>query len=273
MIDPPLIAKIPDEFSAVKPFLEQNLLPYIAFDCESEGWIDSATDSDLLPPWATKLGGYPYLPKTMDYPKDPETDRFLMFLGQIDCADVPDLQGFNFPKQGLLQFYTGYIVPMGEWGETQHHIRYFPEFSKDPETLITDFSFLAEERSFNNWYDQVYRLSFSIEQDVFFDYRTSTFPTFHPLDEPPELEALWEEFYYEWFYEQSEHMALKGRGKVGGYPEVHSYVPETLENAEGQLLLELDHPDDDGVFFYFFIDPAKLSQADFSEVSSYVVAS
>ncbi|WP_017303407.1 DUF1963 domain-containing protein [Spirulina subsalsa] len=269
MIDPNLIAKIPDEFAEVKPFLENNLLPYIAITCHDQGWI-SGSEPDLLKPWETKLGGYPYLPKGMDYPKDAETNRLLMFLGQIDCADVPELPGFNFPKQGLLQFYTGYIVPMGQWESTQHYIRYFPEISKDEGELITDFSFLAEERSYNEWYDHVYRLSFSLESDVFLDYR-SGFSVFHPLDEPENL-PNWEEFYYEWFYEQEEHMALKGNGKLGGYPEVHSYVPETLDKAEGQLLLELDHPDDDGGFFYFFIDPEKLSQLDFSEVSSYLVA-
>ncbi|MCW6035028.1 DUF1963 domain-containing protein [Spirulina subsalsa FACHB-351] len=271
MIDPNLIAKIPQEFAQVKPFLEQNLLPYIAITCEEQGSLDSACDPDLLLPWETKLGGYPYLPKGMDYPKDEETDRFLMFLGQIDCADVPELPGFNLPKQGLLQFYTGYIPTMGEWRSTQHYIRYFPEVSKDEGDLITDFSFLEEERSYNEWYYDVYRLRFSLENDVFFDYRSSAFKVFHPLDTPEELKSVWEEFYYDWFYEQKEHMTLKGNGKLGGYPEVHSYVPETLESAEGQLLLELEHPYD-GVYFYFFIDPQKLTQADFSEVSSYVVA-
>ncbi|MFH7244169.1 MAG: DUF1963 domain-containing protein [Spirulina sp.] len=272
MIDPTLIAKIPEEFAAVKPFLTQNLLPYIALKCEEIGYLDNAADPDLLNPWESKVGGYPYLPKGMDYPKDEDADRFLMFLGQINCADVPEIEGFNFPKQGLLQFYTGYVVPMGEWGTTQHYIRYFPKFSRDAEDLTTDFSFLEHDRSNDEWFTPVYRLSFSIEQDVFFDYRSSAFQVSQPLDTPEELEPMWEEFYYDWFYEQKEHMALKEQGKLGGYPEVHSYVPETLEDAEGQLLLELEHPDSDGVYFYFFIDPQQLSQATFSEVSSYVVA-
>lgn len=272
MIDPQLIAKIPEEFFPVKAFLEQNLLPYIAIACEDQGWIDRAESPDILLPWETKLGGYPYLPKNMDYPRDAETDRLLMFLGQINCAEVPDLVGFNFPQQGLLQFYTGYVASQGEWQTTPHCIRYFPEISQCEAELTTDFSFLEPERSYNCWYTQVYRLKFSIEQDVFFDYRASAFQVFHPLEVPQDLETIWEAFYYDWFYEQEEHMALRGQGKLAGYPEVHSYVPETLDKAEGQLLLELEHPDDDGVFFYFFIDPEKLSQADFSQVSSYVVA-
>ncbi|MBD2425629.1 YwqG family protein [Phormidium sp. FACHB-1136] len=270
MIDPTLIAKIPEEFAAVKPFLEQNLLSYISLKCEEVGRLDNAADPDLIDPWDSKVGGYPYLPKGMDYPKDEDADRYLMFLGQINCADVPALEGFNFPRQGILQVYTGYVVPMGEWGTTQHYIRYFSEFSRDVDDLNTDFSFLEHDRSHNEWYTSVYRLSFSIEQDVFLDYRSSVFPVFHPLDEPQD--EVWDGFYYEWFYEQEEYMALKDSGKLGGYPEVHSYVPETLEEAEGQLLLELAHPDSDGVYFYFFIDPEQLSQADFSQVSSYVIA-
>lgn len=136
MIDPTLIARIPEEFAAVKPFLAQNLLPYIALKCEEVGYLDNAADPDLLNPWESKVGGYPYLPKGMDYPKDEEADRFLMFLGQMNCADVPEVEGFNFPKQGLLQFYTGYVVPMGEWGTPQHYIRYFPEFSKNAEEVV-----------------------------------------------------------------------------------------------------------------------------------------
>lgn len=270
MIDPTLIARIPEDFAAVKPFLEQNLLPYISLKCEELGYLDDAANPDFLSPWESKIGGYPYLPKGMDYPKDEDADRHLMFLGQINCADVPALEGFPFPRHGILQFYTGYVVPMGEWGKTQHYLRYFPEWSRDADDLTTDFSFLEPDRSNDEWYTPVYRLSFSVEQDVFFDYRSATFPVFHPLDEPEE--EVWNDFYYEWFYEQAEHMELKDDGKLGGYPEVHSYVPETLDEAEGQLLLEFEHPYADGVFFYFFIDPEQLRQANFSEVSSYVVA-
>lgn len=97
-------------------------------------------------------------------------------------------------------------LPNGLYFSTPHHIRYFSEWSKNSEDLVTDFSFLEEERSYNSWYDQVHRLNLSIEQDVVLDYRTSTFQA---LDLPENLQAIWDEFYYGWFYEQDEHMTLK----------------------------------------------------------------
>lgn len=115
------------------------------------------------------------------------------------------------PNFSLLKFCLDDCKALsnGLYFSAPHHIRYFSEWSKKSEELVTDFSLLEEERSYNSWYDQVYRLNLSIEQDVFLDYRTSTFQVFHLLDLPENLQAMWDEFYYGWFYEQDKYMTLK----------------------------------------------------------------
>ena len=44
---------------------------------------------------------------------------------------------------------------------------------------------------------------------------------------------------------------------------------ETVEQAQGALLLELNHPDACDDYFYFFIEVSDLANLDFSKVESY----
>ncbi len=56
----------------------------------------------------SKLGGVPYFPKNMEYPKVLEGNfegRPLKLLAQLNFEKLPHLEGF--PKKGILQFFAG----------------------------------------------------------------------------------------------------------------------------------------------------------------------
>ncbi len=77
---------------------------------------ERAQDSILLnrvwPPGApvvgnSWLGGLPCLPPDMEWPQNNQTGRPLHFLAQVDCADLPTLNGTSpLPRDGLLLFFS-----------------------------------------------------------------------------------------------------------------------------------------------------------------------
>ena len=74
----------------------------------------------------SKMGGVPYFPKNMEYPKVREGEfagRPLFFLAQLNFGKLPKLEGF--PTEGILQFFAGCvdddIYGMENWGETDQN--------------------------------------------------------------------------------------------------------------------------------------------------------
>ncbi len=267
MDTPPLLRNLPAQFEPLRPFLESNLQPYVKIHPGEEvRWLDSDWNGDPLEPWQSKVGGYPYLPQGTDYPTDRQTGEMMMFLMQVNCADLPIIDGFALPQQGILQFYSGLCVPESVLSPEQHRILYFPEITQDKNDLITDFSFLVEFACYQEWYYEIYSLTFSAQQDVFVDAREGYAKTF---DVPEELETLCREF-HEWWYEQDDQETIDRReNKLGGEVESHSYVNETVGEAKGQLLLELGKLFGCSDYFYFFIEANDLVNLDFSKVESY----
>jgi uncharacterized protein YwqG len=233
--------------------------------------VGSSWCHDPLELWQSKIGGHPYLPKGRSYPADRQTGQLMMFLMQINCADLPVISSLNLPKQGILQFYIGLDVAMCELSPEQHRVLYFPEVSQNRNDLITDFSFLEEPASALEWYESVYTLSFSSQQDVFWDVRRQMDDAF---EIPEALQALYEDF-NEWIsdYEDrcSRYAQSQGgrQNKLGGYPELHSIVGETIEGARGHLLLELQHEFNSDDNFYFFIEETDLASRNFNSIESY----
>lgn len=267
MDTPPLLRDLPANFEPLRPFLESNLQPYIKIHfAEAAAWLDSAWNGDPLEPWQSKIGGYPYLPEATDYPTDRETGEMMMFLMQVNCAELPIIDGVALPRQGILQFYSGLCVPASTLSPDHHRILYFPEIAYDKTNLMTDFSNLMEFACEQEWYEAIYPLSFSAQQDVFCTTREGYGKTF---DVPEELNTLCREF-DDWLAEDDAQATIDRRiNKLGGEVETHSYVSETVGDAKGQLLLELNHPDSIDDFFYFFIEASDLANLDFSQVESY----
>ena len=234
---PPLLRDLPTRFEPLRPFLESNLEPYIKIHFGEEAeWLDSTWNEDPLEPWRSKVGGLPYLPKGTDYPTDRETGE-MMFLGQINCTDLPIIDGLDLPRQGILQFYSGLDVAMDQISPEQHRILYFPEVSQNRNNLITDFSFLKEFALKKGWYEEIYPLTFSAEQDVFCVTRDGYSKSFGI---PKELSKLLQEF-NNWLCTEDYQLTIEQRNnKLGGEVEPNAW--ETAQRMEGILLLELNHP-------------------------------
>jgi len=54
-------------------------------------------------PWVSKFRGLPYMPTSMEYPRDPEGNNLAMLV-QINFEEMPPLDGF--PSTGILQFFV-----------------------------------------------------------------------------------------------------------------------------------------------------------------------
>lgn len=264
---PGFLQELPPQFEPLRSFLEAHLEPYIRFTATEVDQLNASDDP--LESWQSKIGGYPYLPKGTSYPSDSRTGQLMMFLMQINCADLPIINSLNLPRQGLLQFYVGLDVAMCELSPEQHRVLYFPEISQDKNDLVTDFSFLLEAASALEWYENIYALTFSLHQDVFWNARQELDKSF---EIPIGLEKLCEEF-DEWISDYEDQCSLQrkhGRvNKLGGYPELHSEVGETVGGTRGRLLLELQHDFNCDDNFYFFIEDLDLANAYFSNIESY----
>lgn len=262
---PQWLRDLPSQFQPLRPFLEAKLQTYIKIQVgERVQWLNSPWETDPLEPWHSKIGGHPYLPKGTAYPTDHSTGRMMLFLMQINCADLPIIDGFSLPRQGILQFYSGLNVPMCELSPEQHRILYFPEISQDRSELIADFSLLSEFAQWQEWYKEIYPLTFDTQQDVFFVDRHGYINTF---DVPEELESLCNDFHV--WLDETEDLGISDQreNKLGGEVEPNAW--ETVEYAQGELLLEINHPDACDDYFYFFIEAKDLVNLDFSKVESY----
>jgi len=153
---------------------------------------------------------------------------------------------------------------MCELSPEQHRILYFPEISQDRNDFVTDFSFLVNFACQQEWYEEIYPLTFSAQQDFFCVTRDGYTNT---PDVPEELKTLSREF-ESWLDDENQEIGSRVN-KLGGEVEVHSYVSETVGDAKGQLLLELNHPEHVDDYFYFFIEATDLANLDFSKVESY----
>jgi uncharacterized protein YwqG len=54
-------------------------------------------------PWVSKFRGLPYMPTSMEYPRDPDGNNLAMLV-QINFEEMPPLEGY--PTTGILQFFV-----------------------------------------------------------------------------------------------------------------------------------------------------------------------
>jgi len=70
----------------------------------------SATRRDNIPITSSKLGGKPYYPRGLEYPRNLDGIP-LKLLAQLNFSELPKLK--NFPEKGMLQFYILSNIYMG----------------------------------------------------------------------------------------------------------------------------------------------------------------
>lgn len=86
--------------------IPQNIATKIDRDIKAR-YNKKCLKGDLIPGkvtiFETKVGGFPYLPKEMNFPKD-ENGEDMRLLVQLKCDDLGYLEGF--PKLGMIQIFT-----------------------------------------------------------------------------------------------------------------------------------------------------------------------
>ena len=258
--------QIPEELESYRTEIERTVKPYIAIK----------TDKRKTSLWESKFAGHPYLPKTMEHPKDAE-GNFMLLLVQLNFGELPPLE--PMPKQGILQFF----IPADDdvmgidfdnmTNQANFRIVYHKTVEKDESLLVTDFSYL-------NGLDAEYfpvpnemGLTFSIchEPVSVADFRMDGM-----LGEDVDLSVMITqgEEEKELFEVYEETFAGDGH-KIGGYPFFTQTDPrdEDDEYEEYEVLLfQMDSDTEADIMWgdmgvaNFFIKEKDLRNLDFSDV-------
>jgi uncharacterized protein YwqG len=125
--------ELPPEIEKLRDTIEATIKPYVEI---------RPTPNAQTTLWQSKLGGLPYFPQGLEYPRSPD-GNYLYLLTQINFAEVPPLE--NFPTQGILQFYIGDDEFYGcdfnnPTQQLKFRILYFPEPKRDVSQIIEKFA-------------------------------------------------------------------------------------------------------------------------------------
>lgn len=269
----------PAKLRPYQTLLENNTKEFIRIKLKETSYSTSLTQS--------KMGGLPYFPQSMKYPKHPETGEVMLLLAQFNFDEIPPLEAF--PTTGLLQFF---ISPDDEYGfnEGGHQVIYHPKL--DDTELINDFGFLTEILTYENLDynffsplsmigEEAYILEFTKDegivnvQDIHFDYLLGD--KGRDLISGEDREETWEFL----------HKTGKADGhKLGGYAFFTQDDPrreDVKKYGQYQLLFQLDSemsqkPNGqrwdkvlwgDAGIGNFFIHPDDLKNLDFSRTLYY----
>ncbi|CAD5121133.1 unnamed protein product [Dimorphilus gyrociliatus] len=253
------MANIPRQLQKYRDVIEKSKLEYVkVIICDEKVKVD-IDDS--------KLGGYPCLPKNIEYPYDSKGNP-LILQAQLNFNEIPTLN--SYPKTGLLQFYLALDDVYGmnfdnPTDQKDFRLIYVKEYDKN--NRQTDFSFVDNHLksssctlpvikqfrlTFEKDYDYVsmqdcrFEKFFGMEYDEFID----KFPSKH--------EEVVEEFF-------------NRRGhKIGGYANFIQNDPRSNSSYKDYIqILQLDSEDDkicwgDVGVGNFFTTEEKLVKLDFS---------
>ena len=257
------------KFKKYEDYFIKTIKPYIKITPE---------DSSNLELWQSKFGGFPYLPKGVEYPKNSNGD-YLYLVAQINFEEMPKLE--NFPDKGILEFFLspnsikGNID--GNFGvdkTSQKDIRilYFSEINKN--NLQADFSFLKP-----------------ITRDNFPDY-SNPFPVIKiyalklEKNYAPISPGDYQFFEYNFFEDKLGDKNYKLRNayvekfnhkssKIGGYPTFAQGDPREFHKYSNEkyiLLFMMGNTREimqgDGIL-NFFIKKKDLFKKDFSNILAY----
>ncbi|MBP9693432.1 MAG: DUF1963 domain-containing protein [Alphaproteobacteria bacterium] len=218
---------------------------------------------DGLPIWASKFGGLPYLPASVEYPKNKDGEP-MHLLAQINFIDMPYLE--PFPRDGLLQFYI----------DTHHH--------------LYGMRFDDEESSFKALYIPN-QGSYLKSQNLGFLKETDEFPmncvhelAFSKQKKPVSMDSPFFDKLYEIydgqfidgveFYELYHTVVESNTNhKIGGYPCFTQQAPDFLLDDQYEVLLQIGYDTHisfgDAGIASFFILKEDLKNLDFSNVIFY----
>lgn len=231
--------------------------------------------------WESHLGGFPYLPLNMEYPKSIRDNQPLQFLGQIHFEDMPFLS--EFPKKGILQFYLDMqSIDLGvdeslDQIQYKHRVLYFPEIIKDVAQLQSADSLMTlskiDEDQRELWIEpSCLKFNLLDQYITFFDYQFA--PMLFERNEVTTSYNYDDIAHAYQHYEQpyTEQFQIEGGHRLGGYPNfLHSTDHRTEFRIEDHILLmQLDTDvglewGDSGIA-HWFIHPEDLKNKNFSRV-------
>ena len=227
-----------------------------------------------VPQTTSKVGGYPYFPQNMEYPKAANGDP-LDFLAQINFSEVPAFE--NYPTSGLLQFFIARDDLYGldfddQFSQKNYRVIYhentdaptiksFPELDAirtndeyySPNMTNAEFEMsFYRDASYVPCYDKEFEKYMGLE----------TWPFFEQFGEKEDL--IWESY--------SEFIYSSGN-KIGGYAFFTQEDPRIYHKdiEDWVLLFQLDSDYEDIMWGDsgvggFFISKEDLKNRDFSKV-------
>lgn len=221
---------------------------------------------DSINIYDNKIGGTPYWPKDMTYPKNSK-DENLYLLAQLNLNKTPSLDGY--PKNGILQFF---ILDDDTYGCNFTSPEEYPSFVYDNykivyhPNIINDSEKLLEEFPTTKKYLPI-EGEYKIEYNLVEEY-------------PPPTDYLFEEYIgdvLDYSDEDSDYIYdsfISDGCKIGGYSYFTQEDPRYNASNEWILLLQVDSSYDDNIKIMwgdggvanFFIEKEKLMELDFSNV-------
>ncbi|MDX8366556.1 YwqG family protein [Cytobacillus sp. IB215665] len=254
---------LPDELEGFRIDIEKTVKPYVQIKAEK----------GVTKIYQSKFGGYPYLPKTMEYPKG-ANGKPMKLLAQLNFEEIPQLE--LMPERGILQFFiSAEVEVMGiefeDLTDPKNFRILYHQHTLNEEALITDFSILESLETDFFPIENELALTFDIDYEPvsLVDFRCyelldDSVNRFQQIDKDNDIE-IWD--VYDSYY---------GEGhKIGGYPYFTQTDPrehETQLQEHTILLLQIDTDDDAGIMWgdsgvaNFFIRKDNLERLDFSNV-------
>jgi uncharacterized protein YwqG len=267
MSETPKLA-LPKELEIYRKQIEGTVKPYIK--------ISASKRKTTI--FQSKFAGNPYLPKTIDYPKD-LNNKPMKLLAQLNFEELPMLEVKEMPKQGILQFFISAeddVMGMDFDDMTSQNnfkIVFHPHVEKDESLLITDFSYMTDLDTEYFPIQDESALTFSVDYEPVFieDYKIDkllgeTVNLSLEVSDGDNMKELWE-IYSDTF--------LGDGHKIGGYPYFTQGDPRGSQKRYTDhdiLLLQIDSDDDNGIMWgdsgiaNFFIKKEDLLNLNFSNV-------
>jgi len=258
---------LPAHLEAYRTEIEATMVPTIKATATSQ-------ETTL---WDSKVGGVPYFPKDMPYPKNTKGTP-MRLLAQLNLSELPSTFS-ELPNEGILQFFLQQDEDDDLYGADYDNLTnqegfkviYHEKVVEDESHLLTDFSFvegLVDELLLPIEPDTEAKLTFSEKQEPvsFCDFRFdnllgNVIPEFITVD--GQEHDLIEEY--------AEHFDSSGH-KIGGYACFTQADPRDEDTSQAFLLFQLDSDTkidciwgDMGVG-NFFISPEDLRNRNFSNV-------
>ncbi|WP_027386365.1 YwqG family protein [Chryseobacterium gregarium] len=241
---------IPEFLSEFKDQLEKYKLETIKINAVP------LADHESLQIHNSKFLGKPYVPKSMEYPKDKQNNPMILW-AQINFAETPEFA--DYPDHGILQFFVS-----ADWFDMDDYKVIFHESTS--EEFQTDFSFLTEDMYEESPIYSEHKLIFKKEteygssEDFRFDMQ------FNGKDH-------WD--FYETLDKAQKKLfdkILSGDGhKMGGYAyftqaDIRDYNEKLKQDV---LLLQIDTDEEimfgDSGVANFFINPEDLKNRTFEK--------